>query len=196
MPSEEIYIVLTATGTWFSETIKMFTRAPLNHASISFDEELNEVYSFGRKKLNNPFSSGFIQEDFENPFYDRAPCAVYRIRVGELAYERMRRQAHDMRNNPERYKYDLLGLFGVLLRKRIPRRNAYFCSSFVASMLERQFGGLLGKPSYFVTPADFEAAFAANEIYRGTLSGYLQIYGNAVPAAPAASASGYRTIIA
>lgn len=55
MKQNEIFIVLTETGTLFSQTIKWFTKAPLNHASLSFDGELKEVYSFGRKKVNNPF---------------------------------------------------------------------------------------------------------------------------------------------
>lgn len=47
---QDIWIVLTGTGTWFSRMIQYFTKAPLNHASIAFDSELCEVYSFGRKK--------------------------------------------------------------------------------------------------------------------------------------------------
>lgn len=48
--NRDIYIVLTGTGTAFSGIIKWFTKAELNHASIAFDSELREVYSFGRKK--------------------------------------------------------------------------------------------------------------------------------------------------
>lgn len=47
---KDVYIVLTGTGTTFSGFIKWFTKADLNHASIAFDSELREVYSFGRKK--------------------------------------------------------------------------------------------------------------------------------------------------
>jgi len=180
MPSDEIYIILTATGTWFSRTIQLFTRAPLNHASISFDKDLNEVYSFGRKKLNNPFRSGFIREDFLNPFYDRAQCAVFRIRVGEFRYELMRRHVGEMLQCQDKYKYHLLGLIGVLLRKRIAKDHAYFCSSFVASVLERN-GWAIGKPFYFMTPADFEQSFSSHEIYRGTVSGYMESIGRAYP---------------
>lgn len=58
--NKDIYIVLTGTGTAFSGLIKWFTKAELNHASIAFDHELREVYSFGRKKcttLLSPASS-------------------------------------------------------------------------------------------------------------------------------------------
>lgn len=54
--NRDIYIVLTGTGTAFSGIIKWFTKAELNHASIAFDSELREVYSFGRKKCTTRLS--------------------------------------------------------------------------------------------------------------------------------------------
>ncbi|MFC4597833.1 hypothetical protein [Cohnella hongkongensis] len=188
MNQNEVYIVLTATGTLFSETIKWFTKAPLNHASIAFDPELNEVYSFGRKKLRNPFFAGFIQENFKHPFYGQASCAVYRIRVGERGFEQARRLIGEMKQNPERYKYHLLGLIGVLLRRRIPRENAYFCSHFVASVLERCGCRPVDKPACFITPGDFEQSLSGEQIYRGTIAGYLSRYEPNYPAAAYGSA--------
>lgn len=178
MKEEDIYIVLTGTGTLFSQTIKWFTKAPLNHASLSFDEDLKEVYSFGRKKVNNPFLSGFIQENFQAPFLHQAHCAVYRCKVGSHNYERMYQFVTEMRKNRERYKYHLLGLIGVLINKRIPRQDAYFCSHFVASVLEQSSFRPLNKPAHFVTPEDFANTLSSNEIYRGTVSGYFNQFHN------------------
>ena len=62
MQNKKIYIVLSQTGTWFSRAIKFFTKDPYNHASISLDKELNHMYSFGRKKVNNPLRGGFVRE--------------------------------------------------------------------------------------------------------------------------------------
>jgi hypothetical protein len=173
MKQENIYIVLTGTGTLFSQTIKWFTKAPLNHASLSFDEDLKEVYSFGRKKVNNPFLSGFVQENFQDPFLHQARCAVYRCKVGSGNYARMHQYVSEMRKNPERYKYHLLGLIGILIHLRIPRQDAYFCSHFVASVLEQSSFRPLDKPAHFVTPEDFALSLSSNEIYRGTVSGYM-----------------------
>ncbi|XID94646.1 hypothetical protein ACF3MZ_09095 [Paenibacillaceae bacterium WGS1546] len=182
MQQNDIYIVLTATGTLFSQTIKWFTKAPLNHASISFDSELKEVYSFGRKKITNPFIAGFIQEDFKDPFYRSASCAVYRIPVDHEAYEKMRHHIAEMKRRPERYKYHLLGLIGVLIRKRIPRENAYFCSHFVASVMEQNGCRPVDKPAHFVTPGDFEQSLTAHQVYRGTISEYFSRLGRGLTA--------------
>lgn len=56
-----IYIVLTKTGTLLSKAIGMYTGKEMNHASIAFDEGLSEMYSFGRRQLNNPLSGGFYE---------------------------------------------------------------------------------------------------------------------------------------
>lgn len=175
MSQDEIYIVLTGTGTLLSNTIKWFTKAPLNHSSISFNSDLSEVYSFGRKKVSNPFVGGLIKENFKDPFYCQSDCAVYRCLVGDRNYTTMYDYVSDMMNDRERYKYNLLGLVGVLINKRIPREDAFFCSHFVASVLEQTNAISFNKPSYFVTPADFEQFLSSQEIYRGKISDYLRI---------------------
>lgn len=117
--------------------------------------------------------SGLIKENFRDPFYQDAQCAVYRCVVGKHNYALMHNHVTNMMKDRDRYKYHLLGLVGVLINKKIPREDAYFCSSFVASVLEQSSFQPMNKPSYFVTPADFETALSSQEIYRGTVSGYL-----------------------
>ncbi|NQX49075.1 hypothetical protein HQN87_27495 [Paenibacillus tritici] len=171
--NRDIYIVLTGTGTAFSGLIKWFTKAELNHASIAFDSELREVYSFGRKKVYNPFIAGLIHEDFVHPFYSSADCAIYQLRVTTEEYDTMYNHVQGMMQNQERYKYHLLGLVGVLLNIRIDRENAFFCSQFVASVFEETAVHPVAKPSCFVTPEDFASSLCAHKIFSGKLSYYM-----------------------
>jgi len=171
--NKDVYIVLTGTGSLLSQTIKLFTRAPLNHASIAFDSRLDEVYSFGRKNVSNPFIGGFVKENYADPFFHRADCAIYRYQVERQQYEAMYGYVNKMMANRERYKYHLLGLVGVLLNKNFARPDAFFCSQFVACVLEKTGLRPLKKPSYLVTPGDLEQSFSNDEIFRGKLSEYL-----------------------
>ena len=59
---KKIYIVLTYTGTWLSKVVRFYTRKDYSHVSISLDENLNNMYSFGRINPYNPFSCGFVKE--------------------------------------------------------------------------------------------------------------------------------------
>ncbi|ULO06448.1 hypothetical protein H1230_26080 [Paenibacillus sp. 19GGS1-52] len=170
---KDIYVVLTGTGTAFSGVIRWFTRADLNHASIAFDSELREVYSFGRKRRHNPFVAGLIQENFIDSFYSDADCAVYLLRVSAKEYDTMYDHVQGMMQNQERYKYNLLGLVGVLLHIKIDREDAYFCSHFVASVFEETKVQPVDKPSCFVTPEDFALSLCAYKIFSGKLSYYL-----------------------
>src|SRR5690554_467422 len=68
-----IYILLTDTGTLFARLIKRFTDAPYNHASIAFDAELKELFSFGRKNPTNPWDVGFVEENVSEGTYQLFP---------------------------------------------------------------------------------------------------------------------------
>ncbi|MFC7678464.1 hypothetical protein [Paenibacillus sp. GCM10028914] len=170
---QNIWIVLTGTGTWFSRMIQCFTNAPLNHASIAFDSDLHEVYSFGRKQANNPFNGGLVRENLRAPFFYTSDCAIYRCSVSSEDYQRMYNLVKEMMRDQDRYKYNLLGLLGILFRVHIDRDNAYFCSHFVATVFERAGLHPVNKPPHLVTPEDFTNSTHLNEIYCGPLHRYL-----------------------
>lgn len=49
--TKKIYIILTYSGTILSRLIKVYTREKYCHVSVALDENLNEMYSFGRLNL-------------------------------------------------------------------------------------------------------------------------------------------------
>lgn len=168
-----IYILLTDTGTLFTRLIKLFTRAPMNHASLALDRELEEVYSFGRKNQRNPLSCGFVKEDMTSTLFGRATCALFSCEVNRDTYEKIRLRIQEFQENEQRYKYNLIGLFGVLVNKSINRKYAYFCTQFVATVLEDNGIQLSSKSSALVTPGDIERAQALRPLYQGSLNQYM-----------------------
>jgi len=89
---KKIYIILSQTGTLFSKAIKWHTKDPYNHASISFDQNLEAMYSFGRKRRYNPIDTGLIQENFDKgifPYFPNARCCILEIPVAEEEYKVM-----------------------------------------------------------------------------------------------------------
>lgn len=171
--SRQIYVLLTDTGTLFTRLIRVFTRASLNHASIAFDQELKEVYSFGRKKPNNPLIGGFVKEDLSGELFNSAACAVYCCTVSDETYEQIRKHIQEIEKNEHQYKYNFIGLFGVLFKIRIRRKYAYFCSQFVATILQDNGVMVSSKLPMFVSPKDLEQAPVLHEVYRGCLQQYL-----------------------
>lgn len=168
-----IYIVLSNTGTLFSKAIGVYTRKDMNHASIAFDAELNEMYSFGRKNKHNPFNGGFIREEPTEGLFRNATCAIYKCVVTTEEYSRMRNKIRHMEQNKEKYKYNLIGLFGVAMNIKIERAHAFFCSQFVATIVNECQSSKLQVAPCFVQPHHFEHHSALDLLYKGNLQTYV-----------------------
>ncbi len=172
MCERTVYLLFTDTGSYLSRAINLYTKKPLNHVSIGFDEELTELYSFGRKQPNNPFIGGFVKEDIRNPFMRYSPCAIYRFQVSNEDYLSIKKHIRDIENNQNIYRYNFIGLFGVMLHIRINRKSAYFCSQFVATVLQHISSFKFQKPPYFTTPSDLRELQGIELLYEGTLDDY------------------------
>jgi hypothetical protein len=169
-----IYIVLTQTGTFFSRGIKFFTKEEFNHSSISFSENLDKLYSFGRKVVNNPLIGGFVTEKLNQGVFGKFPetsCAVIRVPVKDVQYEILHKKIKEFLKNKETYKYNFIGLLTIKLPFNINRKNSYFCSQFVSYILNS--ANIKTKHiSELSHPMDFLELEGAEVIYKGLLRKY------------------------
>lgn len=173
--NRRIYILLTDTGTIFTRIIRLYTKAPYNHVCIGFDESLEHLYSFGRKKPRNPFIGGFVKENINNGVYavfKDTNCALYYFDVDECTFKRIKENIGIFEAQREKYKYNLIGLLGVICGKPVNRKYAYFCSQFVATVLSKSGIDFFGKHPSLVIPYDFARIKHLNLMYRGKLRDY------------------------
>lgn len=174
----KIYLLLTDTGTVLNRVIKSYTGKPYNHASIAFDAALTEVYSFGRKTERNPFIGGFVREDLCSVLFRQAECAVYSLTVTKDQYQIMRRYVQEIYVQRERYRYNFIGLFGVMVQKPVERKHAFFCSQFVASVLKKGRVLYLGKDPSLLEPGELPYAGNFQLVYEGRVQDYQACLGN------------------
>ncbi|MEA3321737.1 MAG: hypothetical protein U9Q88_17245 [Bacillota bacterium] len=170
-----VYILLTDTGTLFTKSIKKYTKAPYNHVSLSFDSDLKELYSFGRKRPSNPFNGGFVREDVENGTYRKYPgttCVIYKMAVTQREVEKMRRIIGVFQKKETKWFYNLLGVIGVSINEPVEIDSSYFCSQFVSDVLHRSGIKLWDKLPSLVTPDDFRQSDRLEWIYEGKLYDY------------------------
>ena len=175
MSNAKVYLLFTNTGTLFTKLISLYTKHALNHVSIAFDEQLEEIYSFGRKNPYNPFIGGFVKEQLNEGLMKHADCAVYSLSVTKEEYEKMKEEVLKIEGNKELFKYNLIGLFAILFNQRIERKNAFFCSQFVATILNMK-KNLLEKAPSLVTPQDLMSLGTLRLVYQGKLSRYSNPY--------------------
>lgn len=172
MEEKKIYIVLTDTGTLLTRLIKIYTKKPYNHASISFDAYLTEVYSFGRKRPHNPFIGGFVKENFRSCFFEQAGCAVYSLETTEADTAKMKHYISDIEAEKDSYRYNFLGLFGFLMNKPLKRDNAFFCSQFAATILNQGERVSFEKDFALITPNDLTHIQDLTLEYEGKMEQY------------------------
>lgn len=173
--NKNIYILLTHTGTLFTRFIKVYTKAPYNHASLSLDNELNDLYSFGRRNVYNMFYAGFMCEDvYEGLFsyFPRTKCSIYKVEVDDQSYEKCRRLIRYFEKNKEKYVYNYLGIFGFLIDRPVGMRGTYFCSQFVAEIMNRVGFSITDKEPGLALPDDFRNSERLKLVYEGNLYEY------------------------
>ena len=170
-----VYIVLTQTNTYPARAIRFYTNEPYAHASISFDEDLKEMYSFARKGIYNPFNAGFIRENIEEGVFGRfssTTCCVYRLQITNTQYHKLREVINEFRYNKDAYSYNYLGLIGAAFNIPVKSKQKYFCSQFVAYVLEQSGINIFEKNYAMVKPKDIRVNPKLESIYHGRLSEY------------------------
>ena len=169
---KKIYIILTYTGTILSKIVKIYTRREYSHVSISLNEDLTKMYSFGRLNPYNPFSGGFVHEEIDKGTFKRfkkTKTKIYSLEIPEEKYEKLESIIEQMQAKKNLYKFNVIGLLGIMLNVKIKREKYFYCAEFVKYVLEQS--QVLELPE-LVKPEDFEKVSGISEIYRGVLREY------------------------
>ncbi len=155
--------------------IKLWTKTPYVHTSLALDINLNEMYSFARKKLHNPFRCGFIEEDITKGVFGRdvgTKCLVQRLRITEEQYQKLLHELQQFKDNKEKYHYNYLGIVGCMCHKAVEREYNYFCSQFVYKILQSSGVKMFMKKPGLCEPEDFRTWKKPEQVYEGKLIHY------------------------
>ncbi len=174
-----LYIVFTATRYKTGGFIRLMTRGQYNHVSISFDPDLDEVYSFGRLLLHTPFCGGFVREGSERFIYGgkRAAVSVCAVHVDDAHMRAVRARVNSMlRSGPYHYIYNMASAALVPMRVRAHIRDCYTCIEFAVSILL-----IAGYPlrDKFYSITELHRILSQNEIYCGEYPGIVTGEGGA-----------------
>lgn len=172
MAERTIHILLTRSGTWFSRLIHFATQDSYTHASIGLDGPSGPFYSFARKYRHFALPAGLVEEQV-TVHRRTVPCCLYELKVSEETYLRLRRKLRDMYVQREEYHYSVLGVFACYFNLSLQRRHHYFCSQFVAGLLEDCGAVELPKPPTLLRPADLCQLKNLRPVHQGLLEGIL-----------------------
>lgn len=170
-----VYILVSKTSTLPSNVIQRWTKEPYAHTSLALDLELKEMYSFARKKLNNPFNCGFISEDITSGVFGRdvdTKCKIMRLLITQGQYKKILKNLDRFKKESSLYRYNYLGILGIMVNKPVEREYNYFCSQFVFQILAKSGVPMFNKEPGLVRPEDFRVWDKLELIYEGKLNEY------------------------
>ena len=172
---KKIYIVLTHTGTALSTIIKYYTKDEFSHVSISLDEELEEMYSFGRLNPYNPFWGGFVHENIKYGTFKRfknTRTEIYSLSIEDEQYDRLVRIINYFKENKQKYSFNILGLVCVSIKKKIKRKNNFYCAEFVKHVLKSAGVASVVELPEIIKPENFKEIEELQLEYKGVLKKY------------------------
>ena len=174
-----VFINLSEGGDNFvSNTIKKVTKEEYSHSSISFDPELNKMYTFNggffHDNVYNWQKPGFQLEALRSSKFQGVRCTVYCVFVPNAVFDRMLKAAHDMEQAGAKYDYKAIIDRWKAINSGDPNANPrkgdsktrQICSSFVNSII-----AISGKPmsdKELVSPGEIgkEAMVKPNEVFK------------------------------
>lgn len=171
--SKKIYIVLTYTGTILSKIIRVYTKKDFSHVSIALDENLEEMYSFGRLNPYNPFRGGFVKEGIDVGTFKRfnkTKSEIYSFKLTDNQYKKIKNVIKKMEKEHKIYKFNYIGLFAVAVNLKYKKDNSFYCAEFVKYLLE--IAGIEMNIPEIVKPMDFKKIKNLNLEYDGLLKNY------------------------
>ena len=168
MEERAIHILLTRSGTWFSRLIHLATQDDYTHASIGLDGPAGPFYSFARKYEHFALPAGLVEEQVTGR-RRAVPCCLYELSVSPEIYASLRRQISAMYAQRQRYHYNLLGALSCFFNLPLDRRDHYFCSQFVAELLQDCGAAELPKPPALLRPSDLCRVNGLRAVHQGCI---------------------------
>ena len=180
--SSPIYFVFAQGQTRFiSNAIKKVTKSPFSHISISFDEKLNPMYSFGGKIENDTYTNerkGVRKEDIGGNYYKNIDVDVYAAYLPNEMIDKIKSVCDDYIKNANKTSFD----YGILLTKLVKKdgvlpKDKYrqVCSTFVNQLFKSVDINVSDKN--IPSPAELKDSFDVREskffkVYSGKASEY------------------------
>ena len=171
---KRIFIVLSSTNTTLAKSIRKCTGTEFSHTSLALDNNFEEMYSFSRRKTNNPFVGRFKHESFDTGIFAKSKdclCQIYTEQVPDEQIDKIKEKLEYFSNSKETFKFNNVGLFACWFKIKFPRKYKRVCSQFVSECLDYACPEIILPKHYWIMqPEDFKFAKNIDLMYRGNMS--------------------------
>lgn len=163
---QPVHIILSYTGSRMSNMIKKVTGDKFTHSSISFDLNMDRIFSFN--------GTGFVIESFDTfkKQFGNIFVGVYTVFLPKVSVRSIKLKLDEIMGRASDFVYNKIGLLGVLINKPLSGNDRLFCSEFVDTLLKMGDSGIKGKESGLVKPQDFANQKNIYKVYEGNIDDY------------------------
>ena len=133
-----VFIILQHSGTTMANIIQKFTKDEYSHAAISFNSALDPMYTFGNKNATTlKGDAGFVIQNPRSEFYSNynVKYAIYVMYVTQQQYIAMQKALNMFIVKKDEWKFGFFELISIWLNKPSEKSKKYFCSRFVAEII-------------------------------------------------------------
>lgn len=172
---KQVYLVVSHSGTLISNIVRFMTGDKYSHVSLSLDDTLYKMYSFGRRKPYNPLIGRFVcQSRYSGIFkrFSKTVVEVIRLAITDEQYGAIKAELEYMYEHREKYKYNYRGLFLAAFGKTRVKENRFYCSEFMDYLFKKH--GIEGyvNDNVIKKPVHFLDVKGGENIYQGLLTEY------------------------
>ena len=136
-----LYLMISRTDTQIGRIIRVFSRYPYNHVSLSIDPQLREWVSFGRFRKDTPLYAGFIRETAERYLSNDGdtPVRLFRLEISQGKYQQLKGLFANAGYGETKLIYNLYDAIASSVHVKIPITGAYTCLSFASMVLGKRY---------------------------------------------------------
>lgn len=168
-----IFIILSSTNTTLARAIRKCAGTEFSHTSLALDNNFEEMFSFSRRKTNNPLIGRMKKESFDTGIFAKSKdclCQVYTAKVTDDQMKILKNKVNYFLNSKKEFKFNNLGLFACWFKIKFPRKYKRVCSQFVSECLTEACPEIILPKHYWIMqPEDFKYVKNIDLIYRGNL---------------------------
>ena len=166
-----VYIILDKGRKIYSGLIGAFTGSEYTHASIGFDADMSQNYTY--------LANGFSNETIES--YADDDITVYAFFVKNNIKDKLKNSVNDFKNNTKKSYYDFRKFFDYILDRTRDTASQYaqVCSTFVHNILKSADINITKASRGIVSPKDIDDSMKSNKgkiykVYDGPAKKYNQ----------------------
>ena len=150
-----VYIILDKGKKFYSDWISHFTNSEYTHASIGFDADMSQNYTY--------LANGFSNETIDS--YGDDDITVYTFFVSKEVSNKLKTSVQDFKDNAKKSVYDFRRMFDYLVdnTKRKTSKYAQVCSTFVDNILRSAGIGITKITRGIVSPKDIHDSMKENK---------------------------------